>query len=135
MFVITNLKADESLTMKLFRSVKSSFAKLGVHPPSESRQNHRFNGKIFVVYFFQWSFIMLCCVFLFCKARNFMDYTDPIFCISGSICYSLWFTIIVFKMDKFFQLFDLCEEIINKSMYRTRQSRNISFGSTSLREK
>lgn len=101
--------------MKLFKSIRQNFALLGIDL-DQSHQKHRFfSGKILIVYSCYWLNIISYCVFLRREAHNFSEYMEVIFRIFLPIVITTCFTVIVFKVENLFELFESCERIVNKS--------------------
>lgn len=100
-----------STKMKLYQSVQRSFAMLGIHR-NHLRQNHLLNGKILAVSFVYWTGIILLC--LSYNTPSFMEYTAVMFESSVLIFNMTCHTVLIFKMEKLFQLIDKCENIIDE---------------------
>lgn len=100
--------------MKLFQIVCNSFEVLGIHP-RQLNQKYRLNVKILKIYVLYCINTILIGVSLFHNDHNFEEYADTIFRISLSILFTICYTIMIFKVRKFFSILDMCEKIIDKS--------------------
>lgn len=95
--------------MKLFQSIKKTAAILGIRP------DYSFSGRILVACLHYGLCTILLCLFLFFNAQSYEEYTNSIYNISVSISTATCYILFIFQMDKFFQLYDLSEKIINES--------------------
>lgn len=103
-----------STKIKLYQSVQRSFAILGIYP-NQFCQNNLLNDKILAVSFVYWTGIILVC--LSYNAGSFMEYTALMFEASVLIFNMICYTVLIFKVEKLFQLIDECEKIIEKRKY------------------
>lgn len=100
--------------MILFRSVYSYCATLGICR-NPSNQKHHFNGKILIIYFTYLLNTMLHCLFLIHNVQSFEEYADLTFRISVSALTTIFYTIVIFQMERFFELLDMLNEMTGKS--------------------
>lgn len=68
---------------------------------------------------FYWLNIVFNFVSLFAKASTFKEYTDYIYWLAVSSCAIISYSVIIYKMDKLFDFFAVCDKIIEKSKYST----------------
>lgn len=100
--------------MNLFQFYQKRCAALGLRP-IHSNEKFRLNRKIVVVYIFYWLNIIVNCVSLFGKASTFKQYTDYIYWLAVSSCATISYTVLIYKLGNFFEFFDVCDKIIEKS--------------------
>lgn len=110
----TNLPKKEK-NMKLFQLTQKNFARLGIDLSQSHRKYRFFNRKILLAYFHYWLAIISFCVFFIHEAHNFQEYMEVIFRIFLPITITICFTIIIFKMEKLFEICGSCERIVDKS--------------------
>lgn len=101
-------------TMKLFQTVCSNFAIVGIYP-NLSNQKYPFCAKMVMVFVCNWLGTILYCVFFSRSVHNSTDYLELIYTISIVMLITIYYTIFVFKAKKFFQNIDMCEKIIDTS--------------------
>lgn len=100
--------------MKHLQIIYSRFEMLGICP-SLSHQKYPFNEKTLKIYFGYWLANILFCVYLVRIAHDFAERLDVAFRISVIFLITVYYTIFVVDMEKFFQIIDMCEKIIDKS--------------------
>lgn len=96
--------------MKLFQILQTNLARLGVGsnlPP--------INGKLALSYLFFISNNVFYCVFFIHGANNFKEYTDSLYNSTGTILYTIIFTIVVLTAPKIFTLIEFAELFFDES--------------------
>lgn len=117
-FFLRKKKQRTNKMLKLFQSARNSFATLGICP-IQSYQKYPLNGEGLMVYFGYWVGTIFFCVFLSRNAHNLEEYSDLFFRISLLFLIIACYTITIFKLEFFFQILGMCEEIISNSELTT----------------
>lgn len=100
--------------MKIFQSLRKYFALLGI-TENGSIGKHWINGKHVIILITFSSSATANMIFLFNEADNFEKYTNCIHSIFTTMVCGIEFTLLVWKMDKFFDFIEHFEEMIQKS--------------------
>lgn len=100
--------------MKLFQRTQSYLAILGIEP-NQLIQRHQFNGRILMGFLLLGLSTILFSLFLFYEAKNFREYTEIIYILSGMIVCTTAFTSTILKRKMIFDFFEMAENIVNTS--------------------
>lgn len=93
--------------MQLFQFSQEKFAILGIMPD----QQFPFNRRIQMCFTWFWLANVQNLILLSYKPSGFMEYTNLIFITSGTIIVALCYTILIIKMNRFFEFIELAEEL------------------------
>lgn len=100
--------------MKLFKLIQKKFAKLGI-TSQQSIQSYRINRKILIALLSYGTNNILNYAFIFNGGHSFVEYTDIICMSATTTMIAINFTILIFKMEKYFEFIDSCNKIATKS--------------------
>lgn len=100
--------------MKVFHLTRKKFATLDV-TPDLSLQSYPINGKITLIFLLLSSFFICNLVFAFLEAKTFTEYTQSIYMGSLAVLIIFCLAIIVFNMEKLFEVINDVENIVNAS--------------------
>lgn len=96
--------------MLFFQTVLSNFELLGI-----GRNQNLFRRKFIVNLIVHGLLSMWATMSLLCSVSDVNDYMEYIFMITGNILFVILFAIIHLKQNKFFELIDSCEGIVERS--------------------
>lgn len=100
--------------MKILGLVQTNFATIGINP-NRSRRQHLSNAKISIGFLILSCFFICSFIFAISEAETFTEYTQSIYMISTVAFIILAFAIIIFNVEKMFELINDCENIADIS--------------------
>lgn len=103
--------------MKIFQLTQKNFFSVGVHP-SLSHQPHPFTGKIVIGFLITSSNVVCNLVFAIFKAETLVECTQSIYMGSLAILIIFILLIIIFNVEKLFQIINDCENLVNKREFK-----------------
>lgn len=114
---VYHLKVEFTIlpTMKIFQSVQTYFAQLGITPRSQFNEKYPFEMKNVLVIGFIGGGFVVCYLFLVFGANDFNEYSE---CLISTITFLMGtfdYAIHVWKMEKLFQFIKKFEHFIQRS--------------------
>lgn len=100
--------------MKLFRSVRRNFKKLGISP-----HQHRLNGKTLMVSSCYWISNTINSVYIVREVVNFRELVNAVFITTSSISFATSFTILIILKNKVFHIADSTEKIADRGKIKS----------------
>lgn len=100
-------------TMKLFQSIRNSFALMGINS-YQSNQLHPFNKRNVLSILLHFTSVTLTILYLLKVANTFEEYTNAAFSISGVTIAALGAVNVILTMDEWFKVMNNFENIVNK---------------------
>lgn len=119
-------------TMKIFQSVQTYFAQLGIEPQSQFGRKFPFELENVVIIVFTSVTFLLCCLFISIEASNFKEYSNCAFSIVTFFMGTFDFAIHVWKMEELFQFIKKLEHFIQKSKYFLKRKEFFGFEKLSI---
>ena len=96
--------------MKLFQVIQKNFTVLGI-----GSNQSRFNLKLLKTCLTYGLSFTSSAIFLFFEARSFIEFTNNIYVTTAIAVITIYFSIWMWKLQKFFQLIDNLENFFEKS--------------------
>ena len=99
--------------MKLFQTIQKNLSFLGISSV-QSIEKNPFNTKVLIVYF-NYAISMIFYFAYLNEPHDFQEYNEIIYRVSVSIVLTIHLTIIIFQMEKLFQLIVNAQQVIEES--------------------
>lgn len=96
--------------MKLFKLFRKKFARLGI-TSHQSKQSFRINRKILIALLSYGTNNTLNYAFIFNGGHSFVEYTDIVCMSATTTMIAINYTILLFKMEKYFEFIASCDKI------------------------
>lgn len=108
--------------MKIFNSIQNSFLILGIHKPEPKCNRFTLKRCLILYIFTQISFSTT--LFFLIDAKSFRDYTYSLYMAATSTLYVSCFSLVIFYMEKIFQLIENLECIIGTRKFNKNTIKN-----------
>lgn len=100
--------------MKLFKTVRVSFRRLGIYPPKFTNEFDCPNSRNVILIIIMNTSLVSSIMYFFYECKTMMDYTSSVYSVATAIAFSIWLAILVWKSSNTFKLIQNFEKFIGK---------------------